>query len=140
MEKVCGPQDAAPLIMLVSNAKDASEESAAIKAALDHAFTHHLWLYAFLRLAATSGARRSELLGLRRDDFDAELLYVAAMLHYRTARRVVVQPFVPMNIAPSAGSDRCKLPRSRGSLRIDRRQPAVAIFPSPIDHTEERLL
>src|SRR5207253_3145043 len=56
-----------------------------------------LWL--FIRLAATSGARRSELLGLRRDDFAADVCQI-------TFRRVVVRDEHGIAIVDAAKSQR----------------------------------
>lgn len=52
-------------------AKVKSPAVATVNDALEYAKATDYGLYALVRLAAMTGARRSELLGLRRDDFDA---------------------------------------------------------------------
>jgi integrase len=65
-----------------NTARVQSPSSATVRAALQIAAANDPGLFAFIRLAAVSGARRSELLGLRREDLDVDIGTI-------TIRRVV---------------------------------------------------
>jgi integrase len=105
-----------------SKVKPATPE--AIKAALDWCLKHKLWLFAFLRLAAMSGARRSELLGLRREDFVSDLGQV-------TIRRVCVPGEHGTEVVDATKSARGARTISLDALTCDAIEKHLASHESP---------
>jgi integrase len=73
--------------------------SATVKRAITYARLRDPQLWCYIRLAATTGARRSELLGLRREDFAADVCQI-------TIRRTVVRDEHGVSIVDATKSER----------------------------------
>lgn len=84
-----------------------------VKRVLLYAATHDPVLFLFLRIDAITGARRSEILGLCRSDFDADLRTL-------TIRRVVVPGSAGVAIL-----DRTKSDRGARTISIDEQTTAL---------------
>jgi integrase len=83
----------------VGKTKVRAQPADTVRRGLAYARMHDLLLYVFLRIDAITGARRSEILGLTRDDFDADLQTL-------TIRRRVVPPKGGLQIEETTKSDR----------------------------------